>query len=90
MKIAVDAFGGDFAPGVVVEGLVDALTSFPDCDFYLVGDCDKVAFYLEKYGIYGHKRIVQVDAKSVVEMSDSSTISLRGKKIPPLLFVPNF
>ena len=31
MKIAVDAMGGDFAPGVVIEGLADAISDHPDC-----------------------------------------------------------
>lgn len=51
MKIAVDAMGGDYAPGVVVEGLTIALADFPDYDFVLVGHQAKLAFYLEKYGI---------------------------------------
>ncbi|MCQ2352447.1 MAG: phosphate acyltransferase PlsX [Victivallaceae bacterium] len=80
MKIAVDAMGGDFAPGVVVEGLSLALPHFTQCEFLLVGHQEKVAFYLEKYGLAGHPRIRQVHAQSVCEMSDPSTISLRGKR----------
>ncbi|MCQ2378966.1 MAG: phosphate acyltransferase PlsX [Victivallaceae bacterium] len=80
MKIAVDAMGGDFAPGVVIEGLSLSLPLFPQCEFLLVGHREKVAFYLEKYGLAGHPRITQVHAESVCEMSDPSTISLRGKK----------
>ena len=80
MKIAVDAMGGDYAPGVVVEGLAQALYDFPDCDFLLVGHQDKLGFYLQKYGIFGHARLEIVHAESVVEMSDPSAISLRAKK----------
>ena len=47
MKIAVDAMGGDYAPGVVVEGLAIALTDFPEYDFVLVGHAEKLVFYLE-------------------------------------------
>ena len=80
MRIAVDAMGGDFAPGSVIEGLVSALSDFPTYEYALVGDLEKVGFYLEKYGIAGDPRIHQIDAKSVCEMSEPSTVALRGKK----------
>ena len=80
MKIAVDAMGGDYAPGVVVEGLAIALTDFPEYDFVLVGHAEKLVFYLEKYGIAGHPRVTVVHAPSVCEMSEPSAISLRAKR----------
>ncbi len=80
MKIAVDAMGGDFAPGVVVEGLTSALCDFPDCDFVLVGHAAKLEFYLEKYGIAGHPRLQVMHAETVCEMSEPSAISLRAKR----------
>ncbi|MCQ2380649.1 MAG: hypothetical protein MJ025_07000, partial [Victivallaceae bacterium] len=80
MKIAVDAFGGDFAPGAVIEGLAEALPRFPQCEFVVVGNEAKVDFYLEKYGIAGHPQLTKVPAVSVCEMSDPSTISLRAKR----------
>ena len=80
MKIAVDAMGGDFAPGVVVEGLADAISDHPDCTFVLVGHEEKVRFYLEKYGLTNHPRIELVHAPTVCEMSELSTTALRGKK----------
>lgn len=80
MKIGVDAMGGDYAPGAVVEGLVQAVTDFPNLNIVLVGHAEKVAFYLEKYGLTGHPRIEVVHAESVCEMSESSTVSLRSKR----------
>lgn len=80
MKIAVDAMGGDYAPGVVIEGLVSALIDFPTYEYVLVGNTKKIGFYLEKYGIANHPRITLVHAESVVEMSDLSAVSVRGKK----------
>ena len=39
MRIAVDAMGGDHAPGVLVEGAVNALFEFgEDLEIVLVGD----------------------------------------------------
>jgi glycerol-3-phosphate acyltransferase PlsX len=80
MKIAVDGMGGDFAPGVVVEGLSLAISEFPDYEFALVGHEAKLKFYLEKYGLVNHPRVEVVHAPTVVEMSEPSATSLRGKK----------
>ena len=80
MQIAVDAMGGDYAPGVVVEGLTRALYDFPDCEFTLVGHTGKLGLYLQKYGIAGHPNLKLHHAESVVEMSEPSAISLRAKK----------
>jgi glycerol-3-phosphate acyltransferase PlsX len=80
MKIAVDAMGGDYAPSVVIEGITAALYDFPDCELVVVGHLGKISYYIEKYGIENHPRIKTVHAEEVVEMSDSSTAALRGKK----------
>ena len=80
IRIAVDAMGGDFAPGVVIEGLADAILDHPDCTFVLVGHEEKVRFYLDKYGLAGHPRIELVHAPTVCEMSELSATALRGKK----------
>jgi len=80
MKIGVDAMGGDFAPGVVVEGVAQTLVDFPDLRIVLVGHRDRVGFYLEKYGIAGHPQLEVVHAPTVCEMSEHSAVSLRAKK----------
>lgn len=80
MKIAVDAMGGDYAPGVVIEGLALTVQEYPDYDFILVGHKEKVEFYLEKYGLAGNPHITVHHAETVCEMSDPSAIALRGKK----------
>lgn len=80
MKIGVDAMGGDFAPGVVIEGVAQTLVDFPDLNIVLVGHRDRVGFYLEKYGIAGHPHLELVHAPTVCEMSEHSAVSLRAKK----------
>ena len=80
MKIAVDAMGGDYAPGVVVEGTAAALHDFPDYEVKLVGHAGKLKFYLEKYGLVGHPRLEVVHAPEVVEMRELSSASLRSKR----------
>ena len=80
MKIAVDAMGADYGPGPVIEGVVMALSDYPEYEFVLVGHSAKLPFYLEKYGIAGHPRLSIVHAETVCEMSEPSTIALRAKK----------
>ena len=72
--------GGDYAPGVVIEGLTLALEAYPEYDYVLVGHEEKIRFYLDKYGLADNPKISIVHAASVCEMSDPSTISLRQKK----------
>lgn len=80
MRIAVDAMGGDYAPAVVIEGITAALYDFPEYEITIVGHLGKLAYYLEKYGIADHPRIKKVHAEEVVEMSELSTVALKGKK----------
>ena len=72
--------GGDYAPGVVIEGLSLTVQEYPDYDFILVGHKEKVEFYLEKYGLADNPHITVHHAETVCEMSDPSAIALRGKK----------
>ncbi len=80
LKIAVDAMGGDYAPGICIEGAARALYDYPDVHLVLVGHEKKLAYYLERYGIARHSRISVVHAESVVEMCEPSTASIRSKR----------
>lgn len=80
MKIAVDAMGGDYAPGVVIEGVLLALQEIPGIQLVLVGHQEKLSFYLEKAGLVNHPQVELVHAEQVVEMSDHSTDAIRSKK----------
>ena len=39
VKVAVDAMGGDHAPGEVVKGAVDAVNEKNNLKVFLVGNC---------------------------------------------------
>ncbi len=80
MRIAVDAMGGDYAPGVNVEAVVMALEEIPDLEVVLVGHQEKLSFYLEKAGLKPSNRLELVHAEQVVEMGEPSTNALRAKK----------
>jgi len=81
MKIALDAMGGDFAPGNPVEGAVAALRDFPDVSVIFVGDEQKLRAELLRHDIGGlTDRISVHHASQVVDMGDSGLDSVRKKK----------
>ena len=49
IKIAVDAMGGDNAPGEIVKGAVDAVTERKDITVCLTGQKDVIEKELSKY-----------------------------------------
>lgn len=49
ITIAVDAMGGDHAPGMVIEGIAQARTLYPDTKFMIFGDTTKVMPLLEQH-----------------------------------------
>ena len=48
MKIAVDAMGGDYAPGVVMQAIAELLQEKDkdNIDLLLVGHQDKLSYYM--------------------------------------------
>ncbi len=81
MKIALDAMGGDFAPGNPVEGAVAALRDFPDISIVFVGDENRIREELLRHDTKGiADRFSIHHASQVVDMSDSGLDSVRKKK----------
>jgi len=78
MKIAVDGMGGDFAPAVVVDGVMDALSEL-NHEIVLVGDEETLKKELARYK-GGHKNITIYHSSEVVSMSDPAISSVRKKK----------
>ena len=77
MRIVVDAMGGDYAPGVVVAGAVQAARDF-GVQIILVGKEDVVRAELAKYHAAG-QAIRIVHASEVVEMHEH-TMAVKEKK----------
>jgi glycerol-3-phosphate acyltransferase PlsX len=75
-KIAVDAMGGDRAPGVVLEGALLAVQEL-GVDVSLVGQKDVVAKELERFGV--HASVEIVDAVELIAMHESPSSALRKK-----------
>ena len=78
MRIVVDAMGGDYAPGVVVSGAVEAVKEL-DVNITLVGIQDKIEAELKQHH-YPKDKIEIVHAPEVVGMNEPAVTSIRKKK----------
>ena len=76
--IAVDAMGGDFAPGHVVDGALAAARHL-DLGVMLVGRAAAIDAELARYPDIERDRVRIVDAPDVIEMSDAPSAALRRK-----------
>lgn len=77
--IAVDAMGGDNAPGEIVKGAVDAVNAKDDIKIMLVGIEEAVALELKKYQ-YDKDKIEIVNATEVIATEEPPVNAIRRKK----------
>ncbi len=75
MKIAVDAMGGDNAPRVIIEGVEEARDLYPDLEFDLYGNPDKV-----KPLIKNNERLNIVATSEEISMGEEPVRAIRRKK----------
>ncbi len=78
MKIAVDAMGGDNAPGEIIEGAYLALREYK-IETILVGIPDRIQSELDRLGISDLNFDIR-EAKQVVQMGESPTKSAKNKQ----------
>jgi len=76
--LAVDAMGGDNAPGAIVAGCVLALAEQPDIVIELYGAMDRVKPLLPAEAEAGG-RLLMVDAPDVIDNTDSPVMAIRQK-----------
>jgi len=77
VKVAVDAMGGDYAPGVVVEGALLAVREF-GLEVVLVGQQEAVEQELSRHGDHGPSLAV-VPASQIVTMDESPSNALKKR-----------
>jgi glycerol-3-phosphate acyltransferase PlsX len=77
MRIALDAMGGDHAPGPIVAGAIQAVNAAPDVSVVLVGDRAKVEPHLT--GEFPRDRLDLFHCTQVVGMDESPVDALRKK-----------
>ncbi len=79
IKVAVDAMGGDNAPGEIVAGAVMAAGIRDDIKILLIGQKDVVSEELKKH-TYKEDRIEIVHASEVIETEEPPVNAIRQKK----------
>lgn len=79
VNVAVDAMGGDNAPGEVVKGAVDAVNAEKKIKVFLVGRESVIKEELEKY-TYNAEQVEVVHAQDVVETGEPPVMAIRKKK----------
>lgn len=80
MKIAVDAFGGDYAPAEIIKGCVEALKADSELSLLICGSESIIKEELNKYKINDFSRIEILDAREVITNHDVPTQAIREKK----------
>lgn len=80
MRIALDAMGGDHAPGPIVAGAVHAALDQEDLVIVLVGDQERVEAELAKHEDAPRDRLPIVHASEVITMEDKPVEALRKKR----------
>lgn len=79
MFIAVDAMGGDHAPGAVVEGALQAVEEY-GTSVLLVGDQEAIRRELDRLGGQESALLAIRHASESVDMGESPIAALRGKR----------
>src|SRR5947207_2603057 len=80
IRIALDAMGGDNAPRVEVEGVVQALRELPPTfRIQLVGRTADVEAALQAHGNVDRKRLDLVEAPEVVGMGEKPLAAIKSK-----------
>ena len=88
VRVAVDAMGGDNAPGEIVKGAVEAVQAEKDIKVFLVGRQEAVNAELAKY-TYDKEKIEVVHAEEVIEMAEPPVNAIRKKKQSSLVIGMN-
>ncbi len=79
MRIAIDAMGGDHAPGEIVRGAVEALENENEPELVLFGDEDKIREELKKLEC-NSRRLTIRHTTQVIGMSELPVEALRRKR----------
>lgn len=80
ITLALDAMGGDHAPGIVIDAALEALRRHPQLNLVLVGQEGLLRDELARRGAPADDRLRVHHASEVVAMDESPALALRGKK----------
>lgn len=79
VKVALDAMGGDNAPGEIIRGAIDAVHMRQDIQVILVGQQDVIKQELSQYA-YDEKQILIRQASEIIETAEQPVMAIRRKK----------
>lgn len=79
VKVALDAMGGDNAPGEIIKGAIDAVHMRQDIQVVLVGQEDVIRKELSRYA-YDEKQILIRQASEIIETAEQPVMAIRRKK----------
>ena len=79
INVAIDAMGGDNAPGEIIKGALLALNECGDLKVYLTGKKDLIEQELSGQQ-YDKARIEIVDAPEIIETAEAPVLAIRKKK----------
>lgn len=88
VKVAVDAMGGDNAPGEIVKGAVEAINAEKKIKVYLYGKEPLITAELKNY-TYDPEQVEIVHAEEVIEMAEPPVNAIRRKKDSSLVKAMN-
>ena len=80
LTIALDAMGGDHGPSVTVPAAIDSVSRYPNLHLILVGDEARLRAELDRGASAFSDRIQVRHASETVEMHETPSKALRGKK----------
>ncbi len=80
MRVALDAMGGDFAPGPIVAGACEAAADQADLTVVLVGDQARIEAELAKAPAAPRDRMPIVHSSQVIGMEEKPVEALRKKR----------
>src|SRR5262249_21750900 len=78
MQIALDAMGGDHAPGPIVAGAIQAVAANPDLRVLLAGDRTQIETCLAKENA-PTERVEIFHCTQVITMEEAPVVALRKK-----------
>ena len=79
VNVAVDAMGGDNAPGEIVKGAVEAINENQKVKVYLVGKEDAIKTELAGY-TYPEEQLTIIHADEIIETAEPPVMAIRKKK----------
>jgi phosphate acyltransferase len=80
MRVALDAMGGDFAPGPIVTGACEAVNDHPELTVVLVGDRERIETELARTPAAQRDRLPIVHASQAIGMDEKPVVALRKKR----------